>query len=387
MIILKGKVDCCGCTACQAVCPVSCISMEIDPEGFLYPKTDTSNCINCNACNRVCPVINKQKGNIPYESSDFYAARIHDMDILSKSSSGGIFSHLASYWINNGGVVYGAAWNQNSIEHIEASTLGELNALRGSKYAQSNLTDCFKRIRELLSLGKKVLFSGTPCQVDGLKRFLKKSQPLLLTIEVACHGVPSPLVLEKYLKELCDKYSSTVSLDFRDKSHGWLHYNVKAKNSYGGVLFCENHNDNIFMRGFLHELYSRPSCHECPSKAGTSGADFTLCDFWGIEDVVDDFDYEQGASLMIANTDLAKQIVTQVLPDIALQKVLPCDAMEHNGSLLHSDSSHPERAYFFNKLSSTNDVIHLINMCLSLRFSTKLRLRANAYLKRIKAWK
>lgn len=387
MIVLKDKADCCGCTTCIEICPVSCITMVPDSEGFCYPVTDVDKCINCNACNRACPVINTRIDYQPFHCSDFYAAQSKDASILDKSSSGGLFSLIAEHWIKHEGVVFGATWVKDKVRHIEVRSVDNLDVLRGSKYVQSSLEGTFSRIRGLLKQGIKVLFSGTPCQVDGLNRFIGKKNPNLLTLEVACHGVPSPLVLKKYIKKLKDSYSSDIVLDFRDKTHGWLQYDVKATDNNGHVLFCENHRDNVYMRGFLHELYSRPSCHECPSKGGSSGADFTLCDFWGIEKVLPDFKYEKGTSLLIANTNFAKVIVSQLTSVAVIKKVSYSAALENNGSLFHSASPHPDRSYFFNKLSSTNDVIRLINNCLDLRFPIRLKLMAKAYITRIKVWK
>lgn len=387
MIILKDKVDCCGCTSCQAVCPVSCISMNVDSEGFRYPVTDTDACINCNSCNRVCPVINKDFNNIPFENSDFYAAQIFDNDVLMRSSSGGVFSMLASKWIMDGGVVFGAAWVMGEVRHIEVNTLDGLNALRGSKYVQSSLGDTFKKIKELLDLKRKVLFSGTPCQVDGLNRYLKINQPLLLTVEVSCHGVPSPLVLRKYLNELGARYSTNVSLNFRDKSKGWMHYCVKAENPDGEVLFCENHKDNCYMQGFLHELYSRPSCSQCPSKGGASKADFTLCDFWGIEKICPNFGFDNGISLMIANTDFAKKFIKKFSNLARLQNVSSDSAILYNSSLVHSTAMHPDRKYFFRNINKSKNISHLIAKCLKIRKSVRLKLTFIAYIKRLNLWK
>lgn len=361
--------------------------MAVDNEGFLYPTTDIDACINCNACNQVCPIINKRTDQIPFVDSDFYAARTLDSDILEKSSSGGMFTAIANQWIESNGVIFGVSWNKDEIKHIEIRTADELEALRGAKYAQSNLYNTFKRIKELLLKGNNVLFSGTPCQVDGLKRYLRKTYSSLFTIEVACHGVPSPLVLKKYIQHLHEVYSSTISINFRDKPHGWQQYDITAKDGKGKVLFCENHKDNIYMRGFLHELYSRPSCQACPSKGGSSGADFTICDFWGIEDVCPDFNFESGASLIIANSASAKNLIAKIALSCTIKKVDPETSLAHNGSLLTSAQPHPDREYFFRKLPSTQNVSQLINLCLNLRFPIRLKLLSNAYFKRLKLWK
>lgn len=382
MIEIKDKTKCCGCSACMSVCPKSCITMEHDEEGFLYPVTDLNLCIGCNACNRVCPMPKDEIANKPFDGSKAYAAFSINKDILLGSSSGGIFSLLASKIIKRGGAVFGAAWENDIIRHIRIDTLGELSSLRGSKYVQSDVNSTFREVKELLKKGLPVLYSGTPCEIGGLKSYIKKDYGLLTTVEVACHGAPSPKVLSLYLDNLKSKYSAkNPKLNFRSKVKGWSDYHVDA---YDGkrLLFSQNHKHNIYMRGFLHELFSRPSCHECPFKGNYSKADITLADFWGIETVSPDFPYSSGASLVIVNSKIGADLWQAVNDEIQSQPIELTVALCHNGSLLKSENPHPERKYFFQRLSKDKDVTELIERCIKMRKITRTKLTLTSLLNR-----
>ena len=220
MINLKNKQDCCGCSACAQRCPKQCISMTEDEEGFLYPQVDTSKCVDCHLCEKVCPVINQDEARTPLK---VYAAKNSDDEIRLKSSSGGIFTLLAEQTIKDGGVVFGARYDKGwNVVHGYTETIEGLAAFRGSKYVQSNIKRSFFEVKRFLESGRKVLFSGTPCHVAGLKLFLRKEYDNLLTLEIACHGVPSPKVWHNYLTELTDlnKISIIKSINFRDKKYG-----------------------------------------------------------------------------------------------------------------------------------------------------------------------
>ena len=378
MIKLNSKKDCCGCTACASICPKQCITMQADDEGFLYPITDESLCTNCNACNKVCPIINKQKTRTPLQS---YAAKNRDREVLLDSSSGGIFSQLAEQILDEGGVVFGAAWVDGKVEHTYIEKPEELYRMRGSKYVQSDLKDTFRQARQFLRDGRLVLVTGTPCEIGGLKSFLKKDYDNLLALDVACHGAPSPKVLSLYMRELECKYGSDVQLNFRSKRDGWQNYKVTA---YTGDChhFYEGQKENIFMKGFLRELYSRPACHDCAFKGFRSQSDITLADFWGIEEVLPELDHTDGVSLVLLNTEKGRDFFSSIERDLDLNKTSLTDALNHNGALLHTEESHPERKYFFRQLGS-KQLTKLIEECLALRTSTRCKLRIQSYLHKL----
>ena len=383
MINLKKKQDCCGCTACMNICPQHCIIMQEDNEGFLYPKTNMDSCIQCNLCNRVCPVLNTERNLVRTysKSTKAYAAAIKDTKTLLQSSSGGIFSAIATNVIHKRGVVYGAAWGHDEVRHIRIENLEDLSFLRGSKYVQSVLGEAFLEIRKLLQSGKKVLFTGTPCQLAGLHAFLRKEYKNLLTIEIACHGVPSPKVLRKYMQVLRKQYNEDIQLNFRSKPNGWLDYKVTAYN--GNVhYFYEGQKENIFMKGFLRELYSRPICHECPFKAGKSGADITLGDFWGIDKILPSFPLYGGVSLVLIHTTKAEAVL-KTLKGVKSEAVDLYEAIKYNGALLHNELPHPERQYFFKRLDR-KPFVFLVEQCLKMRLFTRIKLRIQSYRQKLR---
>lgn len=366
----------------MSVCPQHCITMLEDREGFPYPVTDSGICINCDACNKVCPVIklNGHKRESYTSSTKAYASAVTDENILLNSSSGGLFSAIATSFINDGGVVYGAAWVNGEIHHIAVESVDELAKLRRSKYAQSSLDDSFLEIRDYLKAGRKVLFSGTPCQIAGLRAFLHKDYENLFNVEVACHGAPSPKVLRKYMQVLREQYGDDVQLNFRSKPEGWKKYRITA---FTGSKhhFYEGQKENLYMKGFLRELYSRPICHECPFKAGASGADITLADFWGVENVLPDFPSYNGVSLVLTHTKNSERVI-QNLQGVIIKEVDLERAIRLNGALIHSEKPHPERAYFFKHIDE-KPIVRLMNDCLELRRITRFKLTVKPYLRKI----
>ena len=327
MIDIKEKHNCCGCSACVLVCPKQCISMSADKEGFLYPQVDGAICIDCGLCDKVCPVINQEE---PREPLAVYAAKNNNEEIRLKSSSGGIFTLLAEQIIAEGGVVFGARFNESwEVVHDYTETIEGLEPFRGSKYVQSVIGDNFIKAKQFLKDGRKVLFSGTPCQIAGLKKFLRKEYENLLTVEVVCHGVPSPMVWRDYLdykraKRAVGKNTVSSSLNelpviagisFRDKTNGWKKFAFKI--SYAASKAAENSlsksadntnyeitpfSEDLFMKGFLKNLYLRPSCYHCAARQGKSGADISIADYWGIQSIHPEIDDDKGTGLILINT-------------------------------------------------------------------------------------
>lgn len=308
MIQINNKANCCGCSACEQVCPKHCISFKIDSEGFAYPAVDMDACINCGLCERVCPVLNQGAKSTPQKT---LAAINNDQTIRRNSSSGGVFTALAEKIICAGGHVYGARFNKElGVEHSCTNQLERLENFRGSKYLQSTMNDTFKNVRSDLKSGIKVLFSGTPCQVAGLKNFLQKDYENLITVDIICHGVPSPKVWRKYL----DTYSGIdiESASFRDKDAGWHRFGMRLSGTFHNDasywhrsgIFSDDH----YMQVFLSNLSLRPSCYYCPSKGGKSHSDITLGDFWGIEHIDSDVDDDKGTSLVLINTPKGEKL-------------------------------------------------------------------------------
>lgn len=270
--------------------------MQEDGEGFLYPKVDTETCIDCGLCEMVCPVINQGAKGKPIAA---YAAKNPDEEIRCQSSSGGIFTMLAERTIRSGGVVFGARFDEHwNVIHDYAETIEGVAAFRGSKYVQSRMGDCYRKVEMFLRREREVLFSGTPCQIAGLKKFLRKEYNNLVTMDVICHGVPSPGVWREYLNETVSGRIQAIS--FRDKREGWRHSGF-ALHTFEQEYY-EPLNRNLFMRGFLADIYLRPSCYACPAKGFSSGSDLTLGDYWGIESQKPELEDGKGVSAILVNS-------------------------------------------------------------------------------------
>ena len=313
MIQIIDKSQCCGCTACVAVCPKQCITMQEDNEGFLYPQIDTSLCIDCNLCKKVCPIHNQSNERKPLT---VYAAKNRNEEIRLNSSSGGIFTLLAEKTINEGGVVFGARFDEKwEVMHDYAETKERLAAFRGSKYVQSRMGNCYNQAKLFLDNGRKVLFTGTSCQIAGLKNFLRKDYDNLITVDMVCHGVPSPKAWRLYINDITKGHKSIDSICFRYKSHSWKNFRfiIKENNkTSSNDIINERGFDNKWMHAFLINLMLRPSCHYCPAQKGKSGSDITLGDYWGIERFAANFDDDKGCSLVLINTAKGENIYTKL---------------------------------------------------------------------------
>lgn len=350
MIQIHRKEDCCGCNACVQACPKQCITMRDDEEGFAYPTVDTTLCIDCHLCERVCPVLNQQSERHPLQ---VLAAINPNEQVRMQSSSGGIFTLLAEQVINHGGVVFGARFDTDwQVIHHYTDTIDCLAPFRGSKYLQSRIGTSFVDARRFLQNGRQVLFSGTPCQIAGLRHFLRRDYPKLLTIEVVCHGVPSPAVWHQYLKETVPENISTVqSISFRDKSTGWKKYsfvlrtNAAQSPESGEVLLHETLDRNLFMQAFLKDWILRPSCHQCPAKAGRSGADISIADFWGIQQVLPHLDDDKGVGLVLINTAKGRDALAAI--DFRREEVTYEQATRINPAVYRSAAVPPLRPYFW----------------------------------------
>lgn len=346
MIKITDKQKCCGCSACAQRCPKGCISMQQDGEGFFYPKVDTSVCIDCHLCERVCPVNNQSVERKPLGT---FAAKSLIDDVRIQSSSGGLFTLLAEHTIEQGGIVFGVRWDEEwNVRHDYTETEEELVKFRSSKYLQSIIGDSYLKAEKFLKEGREVMFTGTPCQIAGLKHFLRKEYDNLLTVEVICHSVPSADVWQQYLSEKLQSLkwdkSDIRHISFRDKRTGWKGYSFTIENKKSEV-YTELGSKNSFMRGFLADLYTRPSCHACPAKQLRSGSDITLGDFWGIESLMPKIDDNRGVSAVLANTEKG----CKALNDLPMQ-IYPLsyeELIKRNSALIRSVTGPKNRAEFF----------------------------------------
>lgn len=309
MIHIKEKQDCCGCEVCSQACPKNAISMNIDSQGFLYPKIDKTCCIDCHICEKVCPQLQIIEKRIPAYT---YAVKNSNENIREKSSSGGVFSLFAEDTIKKGGVVYGAVFDKNwDVVHARIDKLDDIWKLRGSKYVQSRMTGIYQSVKRDLEDGIPVLFSGCHCHVAALLGFLRKKYSNLTTVDVICGGVPSPRIWRDSLEEEISangKGTTIQNISFRDKRESWRNYHFKIdlsapKNNGSHNKEIRSISTNIwehtFMLSWLKQFITRPSCNNCRFRKGRSGSDFTIADYWCIERVHPEFSDDKGVSLLL----------------------------------------------------------------------------------------
>ncbi|MDX9787094.1 MAG: Coenzyme F420 hydrogenase/dehydrogenase, beta subunit C-terminal domain [Desulfobacterales bacterium] len=338
--------NCTGCSACVFSCPQKAIDMVEDGEGFLYPRVDPERCNSCGLCIKGCPV----RADAVVTSMAIptvYAGWTTDPDLLRQSTSGGVFSEIARPIIEEGGVVFGAAYDEKmTVRHMAVTSWGGLRALRGSKYVQSDVGYSYHAAEKYLMAGKRVLYSGTPCQIAGLQAAIGKDHEGLLTCDLICHGVPSPKVFRMAIDSIeKHKNSKVVDFFFRDKSFGWLYPMVRIACADG--MFCdENNMDNHFNLGFLKNIYLRPACHQCTSKLGDSAADITLGDFWQLLKFEPSLINRGGTSAVIVNTARGRRAIQQSAGRLSLTEC-PFAYVEKESNLRKSVKPSPERAAFF----------------------------------------
>ncbi|MCI8998543.1 MAG: 4Fe-4S binding protein [Muribaculaceae bacterium] len=320
-IKITSDKDCSGCGACKVVCPVGCITMDADSMGFRYPKVDTERCIKCGACVKVCPFAKSwDEGDIIKS----FAVQNKDNAVRMESSSGGVFKALARTVISMGGVVFGAVYDVHwNVIHVKAENDDEVRAMMGSKYVESDTLNTYHEAKVCLLDGKPVLYTGTPCQIAGLKHYLKKDYSNLLAVEVICHGVPSAYVWQSYLSDNIFRQlagnGKIEDIKFRDKSNGWKNYSlgVRVANSIKSNEISvtapqqssENpyrlqpYKDNPYMAAFLRDWSLRPSCYACKCKSGKSHADLTIGDFWKFKDTGSINDDDKGVSCAVCRSE------------------------------------------------------------------------------------
>lgn len=344
MIILKDKADCCGCSACANICPKQCITMQADKEGFVYPLVDRDRCINCDLCKKVCPLINTPE---QHPIINVYAAKSSDDEIRFYSSSGGIFTEIAKGVLENGGIVFGAELDEDfSVYHSCAEKPYDLAKFRGSKYVQSNLKRTFEQTKVYLSEKRKVLYSGTPCQIAGLKNYLIKDFENLYTVDVVCHGVPSPAVYRKYLDELAEEAGAAiVKVSFRDKHKGWKRGETVFTTEK--AVFAASKRRDPYMKLFLNNVIIRPSCAECAFNNKRSRADITIADFWGIDKFHPEFDDDKGTTLVMINSLKGQQLFENIKDNITYISCTFEEAAAYNVAVSRSLNLHEKRQYFF----------------------------------------
>lgn len=350
MIDIKDKKDCCGCSACVQICPRQCISMKVDEEGFEYPCIDYGSCINCSLCSKVCPIRNPTSQRVPIKVG---ASKNLDEDIRYDSSSGGVFTPLAESVIDDDGIVFGVSFDQNwNPVHSYTDEKDGLAAFRGAKYVQSKIGTSYLDAQAFLRKGRKVLFSGTPCQILGLRKFLGKEYANLFTVEVLCHGVPSPKVWQRYLDNRRNvfNYYEISSINFRDKENGWFGYDMTI-GFKDGRSYTMPHKKDPYFKGFLKNVYLRPSCYACRCKNGRSGCDIAIGDYWSINKVLPTYNDNKGISLILIHTDKGLSLFNSISAQIDyVETGYGKSVMGRNSGFAEKQKKYRGRKSFFKKL-------------------------------------
>lgn len=330
-----SETDCYGCRACEQACHIGCITMDENEEGFLYPKLNYIQCTSCGLCERVCPIMNDVILNKP---QSVWAVTHSNLKKRMESSSGGAFSAIASIVFSKGGVVYGAAFDENyKLFHKAATTEQELLPLKGSKYIQSDIGAVYQDIRRYLKNEKLVCFVGTPCQVAGLLAFLGKKYANLITVDLVCHGVPSNKLFIRYIHSLQKKHASHIfDFKFRDKSRfGWGIYYSYAYIDQTGNVRKNNFHGSFGSYGFFFDRGAsfRRSCYSCKYASNKRVGDITLADFWGVHHFYPKLDLKNGVSLYLANTTIGDNVFKDICNQLHYYPASLEDATQYNHNL------------------------------------------------------
>lgn len=348
------KELCTGCHACYSTCPKNAISMQPDKEGFIHPVVDEQKCIHCGLCEKVCSVLHEK---VSEDGAEAYVCINKSEKQRSKSSSGGIFSAIARKVIQEGGIVFGAAFDEElQVRHKGVNSIEDLYGLMGSKYVQSTIGDSYKAAKKELEKGRWVLFSGTPCQIGGLKSFLGKEYETLITQDIICHGVPSPKVWRKYIEYQERENKSSISRrllpSFRDKKRGWRRFSMLFYFENGKKYFRTLDTDP-YIKLFLQDITLRRSCYNCHHKSLNRESDITLADFWGVENICPEMFDDRGTSLVFINSDKGRKLFEGITNDIIYKTVDINMAVKQNTAAFQSVALPAEREDFFADLDNT----------------------------------
>ena len=345
---IADSSHCTGCGACKAICPKECINMVNDKEGFRRPQVNSDKCINCKKCINTCPIVSAPQLND--NTNAFFVKTKNESDLMN-STSGGAFSLIAKKILSKGGAIYGAAFDSNmNVVHTKVTDANDLKKIMRSKYVQSNIEKCFASVKQDLDSGKIVLFSGTPCQIAGIKKYLSKDYTNLYLIDIICHGVPSPKVWKKYIKEVEKQYNDKViDVLFRDKKYGYSTPYFTFLFKSGNVITMPL-SENLFYRGFALDIFNRQSCHECSFKGLDRCSDMTIADFHGIKNVIKDYiDDDKGVSLVISHSEKGVSLLNSIDDYSDFVVVDKRKAIERNGMCVKSAVASKDRKMFFEK--------------------------------------
>lgn len=362
-MLWQAVEKCSGCGACKNICPMNCIEI-VEKSGCVEPKKEKALCINCNMCIHVCPILNKQYPKV-------YAAHALDENILNSSSSGGVAPLLAEYIIAQGGVVFGAAFDQNfGVHHIAIEKMDELDKIRRSKYVQSRIENSFQKVAEYLMGKRTVLFTGTGCQIAGLLSYLKFNKidtMQLYTQDIICHGVVLPEIWRKYIEEKEKEYDSKIKeVSFRDKKNGWLNYSIKIIFENGQIYHMSKDTD-LYMKIFLSNICLNESCYSCNFRGEQRVADITLGDFWNVHRIAPECFLEDGISVVMVNSLKGQKLIENIQHQLFIKEVNIQDITRSETMLVTTVKKHLNRNKFLDMIGETS-LEEAYSKCSSIQF-------------------
>ena len=362
MVDICEKSLCTGCHACVNICGKKAISMQPDSLGFLYPHIDAALCVDCGLCARICPVNHPSKAVYP---ATVYAVQSADRADLMSSTSGGAASVFSQYVINQGGVVYGCSGSDiTHICHKRIDTFSELNQLKGSKYVQSEIGLVFQQVRDDLKAGKKVLFTGTPCQVAGLKNFLRKDYETLITVDLVCHGVPSQqLLLDEIRRNKIISQDSSITFRKKGTFAKDLKYGIYIEND-NHLVYAKDYPKGYYIMGFMAGLFLRNSCYSCHWTTPNRCSDITLGDFWGLGNLKnEEMNKGRGISEVLLNTEKGTLFFEACKSLFHWEERFVQEAINGNGRFKRPSERHP-LYYKFQQMYMTEGFTRCSRKCL-----------------------
>ena len=354
-IEIYDKSECCGCTACASVCPKNAITMKEDEEGFLYPTIDKEKCINCGLCKKICPIINKNNNT---KKQHAYIFQNSDEEVRRQSTSGGAFTAIAEKIIDMNGIVYGAIFDNNfKVIHKGIDNKEELYKFRNSKYVQSEIGKTFKEVRDFLDKDRWVCFSGTSCQIEGLKNFLGKDYEKLILVDVVCRAVPSPLIWKKYLNLKKKKIKNIEKIYFRDKYYGYKYSNLSIYNSdnKNNPEYHQGVETDPYLRAFFSNICDRPSCYNCQFKKQNRESDITIWDCFNVEKYNKNMDDDKGTTRILTNSEKGERLIKELSKNHRVEEINVNSAVNGFLAMFQSVKYNNSRSKFFEDANTLSE--------------------------------
>jgi len=378
VVELLKKGECCGCAACFNACPIEAVKMEADDEGFLYPVV-SNKCVDCGKCLKACPVINLKKEQ-PFTQKG-YVVQNKNLKVLRESTSGGAFTAIAEYIIENNGVVFGAAFTDNNVvTHISIDNISDLKKFRNSKYVQSEIGTTFKEAKDLLEENRLVCFSGTPCQIEGLVSYLNEDYDNLITVDVVCRAVPSPFILKKYLNYKTNE--DNIKLLFRDKYYGYKYSNLNILDDNGESIYHGGIESDEMLRAFFSNICVRPSCYECNFKKRYRVSDITIWDCFEVGKFFPEIDNDKGATKVLIHTEKGNKTFENAKEKLIFKEIESNLLVEGAKEMVSSVERNERREEFLkdaNQLSSEDLFKKYFPITASVRFEKAIRVIGNKF--------